>query len=283
MKMSKGFLIYAQDSNIKKYTKCAYALALSIKKYVPEADISLVTDNSIPEKYKIIFNNIISIPWRDFNKETPTTYKTEHRWKLYHCSPYEETILLDADMLVLSDIGYWWKYLYKYDLFFTSEVKDYRNNIVTGRFYRKAFDANNLPNFYNAITYFKKTEFSKEFYSWVEDISNNWQLFYGKFVSVNYPKVPSMDINVSLAAKILDCENQISHRQSPVTFTHMKPMIQNWTSVTDSWQDSIGSYFNSRCELKIGNYQQYGVFHYTEYSFITDNIINQLEQSLGIS
>lgn len=281
--MSKGFLIYAQDSNLKKYTKCAYALALSIKKHVPNANISIVTDNDLPKKYNIVFDQVIPVPWRDFNKDSNTTYKIEDRWKLYHCSPYDETILMDADMLVLSDISYWWDYLEEYNLFFTSDVRDYRNNTITGRFYRKAFDSNNLPNFYSGVMYFKKTDFSKEFFKWVEDISNNWQLFYGKFVAVNYPKVPSMDINVSLASKILNCEDLVSHKKAPVTFTHMKPMIQNWEHPTESWQDSIGCYFNSKCELKIGNYQQYGVFHYTEYTFLTDDIVNQLERSLGVS
>lgn len=279
--MSKGFLIYAHDSNLKKYTKCAYALALSIKKHVPNASISLVTNNDLPKKYSIVFDNIIPVPWKNFDLNS--TYKVEDRWKLYHCSPYDETILMDADMLVLSDIGYWWDYLNQYSLFFVSEVKDYRNKNITSRYYRRAFDANQLPNFYSGITYFKKQEFSKDFFKWVEDISNNWELFYGKYVSVNYPKMPSMDVNVSLASKILNCEDNVSHKNAPVTFTHMKPMIQNWENTTDSWQDSIGSYFNSRCELKIGNYQQYGVFHYTEYSFLTDYMISQLEQSLGVS
>lgn len=281
--MNKGFLIFAQDAAIKKYTKCAYALALSIKKCMPNASISIVTDNQLPQKYKLVFDNVIPTPWRDFSQTTSTTYKTEDRWKLYHCSPYDETIVLDADMLVLSNLDHWWDYLEKYQVFLTSSVKDYRSNNVIGRYYRKTFDANNLPDFYSGVMYFKKCDFAKEFFKWVEDINNNWQLYYGKFVSQNYPKVPSMDVSVSLAAKILNCENDISHQGSLVTFTHMKSYIQGWELASDSWQDSVGAYFNSNCELKIGNYQQYGVFHYTEYSFLNDTMINQLEKSLGIN
>jgi len=280
--MSKGFLIYAQDSNLKKYTKCAYALTLSIKNHMPEANVSIVTDNDLPSKYKIVFDNIISVPWRDFTNTSSTTYKTEDRWKLYHCSPYDETIILDADMLVLSNVSHWWDQLSKYELFFTSTVRDYRNRIITGRFYRKAFDSNQLPDFYSGLIYFKKTDFSKGFFNWVEYVSKNWELFYGKYVNVNYPKVSSMDVTVSLVAKILDCEEIVSHKDSIVTFTHMKPMIQGWEKPSESWQDSIGGYFNDKCQLKIGNYQQFGLFHYTEYSFLNDIIINHLEQALGI-
>jgi hypothetical protein len=280
--MSKGFLIYAEDSKIKKYTRCAYALALSIKNHMPDASISLVSNNDVLAKYSLIFDNILPVPWYDMNKGK-TTFKIEDRWKLYHCSPYDETIILDADMMVFSNLDHWWNTLKNYDAFFTSNVLDYRGNTITSRYYRKTFDANYLPNYYFGLAYFKKTDFAKEYYKWIEDISNNWELYYGKFVSNNYPKTPSMDVTVSLAAKILDCEDTTSSSNSIVTFTHMKPMIQNWEHTTESWQDSIGSYFDDNCRLKIGNFQQTGIFHYTEYSFLNDLMITKFEKKLGIS
>lgn len=280
--MSKGFLIFAEDSSLKKYTKCAYTLALSLKDKMPNTNVCLITNNQLPNKYSLVFDDIVNIPWYDKNKGN-SIFKVEDRWKLYHASPYDETIILDADMLVFSNIDYYWDYLKKYDVYFTNQVLDYRGKVIQNRFYRKAFDSNNLPNFYFALSYFKKSDFAKEYYKWVEDISNNWELFYGNFVSLNYPKQPSMDITISLAAKIMDCEKDVSHNRSPLTFTHMKPMVQNWQKVTESWQDSVSSYFNDKCELKIGNYQQTGIFHYTEYSFLDNYITSQFEKKLGIS
>lgn len=280
--MSKGFLIYATDAKLKKYTKCAYALALSLKNQMPSANISMVTDDDIPKKYNLVFDNIISVPWKNKNSTT-SILKVEDRWKLYHCSPYDETIVLDSDMLVLSDINHWWNDLSNFDLFFTSQVNTYRGNIATGRYYRKTFDSNNLPNYYFGLCYFKKTEFAKEYFQWIEDITKNWELFYGKFVNLNYPKFPSMDVTSALVAKILDCELETSNKNSIVTFTHMKSMIQDWEKPTESWQDCVGVYFNENCDLKIGNYQQSGIFHYTEYSFLNDFIINQLEKVVGLN
>lgn len=280
--MSKGYLIYATDSKIKKYTKCAYALALSIKNQMPSASVSLITDDDIPKKYQVIFDNIIEIPWKNQNLKK-SDLKVEDRWKLYHCSPYDETIILDSDMMVLSDINHWWEHLKKYDIFFTSQVNTYRGKIATGRFYRKTFDANVLPNYYFGLCYFKKTDFSKEYFKWIEDVTNNWELFYGRFLNHNYPGFPSMDVTTSLVAKMLDCEIETSKKNSIVTFTHMKSMIQEWENPTESWQDSVGVYFNEQCHLKIGNYQQSGIFHYTEYSFLNDYMINQLEKNLGLN
>ncbi len=47
------------------------------------------------EKYKYfksLFDNIIDIPWIEEQR-----YAVEHRWKLYHISPYEETVVLDTN------------------------------------------------------------------------------------------------------------------------------------------------------------------------------------------
>jgi hypothetical protein len=275
--MNKGFLIFSKDTNEKKFSKCAYALALSIKIHCPESSVSIVTDN-IPEEYKYIFDNIIDIPWND--DRNITTFAAEHRWKLYHCTPYDETIVLDSDMLVLDDISFYWNFFKNYSVYYTTDVINYRGNLVNDIHYRKCFISNNLPNFYSALHYFKKSEESKEFFNLVEIITNNWELFYGKFVSLNYPRQPSMDVTASLAAKILDKETAFSLKNSPIKFVHMKPLLQEWETPPILWRDKVGSYFNERCELKIGNFKQSGVFHYIEKDFITDQILSILEERI---
>ena len=57
----------------------------------------------------------------------------------------------------------------------------------------------------------------------------------------------------------------------------MKSRIQGWTEPTDSWMQSVAVYFDDDCELKIANYRQQGVFHYTEKDFLTDKIVSKLE------
>jgi len=45
----------------------------------------------------------------------------------------------------------------------------------------------------------------------------------------------------------------------------MKSKVQNWINPTDTWTDTIPYYIGD--ELKVGNYLQHGIFHYTENSF----------------
>lgn len=272
--LTKGYLILAQNNSSDDYVRMAYVLALSIKTSQKSVtSVSLVTDvvDAVPEHYKSVFDHVIEIPWYD--DALSTEWKVENRWKIYHVTPYDETVLLDADMLFLTDISHWWNHLNKnYDLFITSSVLTYRNEIVTNNYYRKVFTENNLPNTYSAFTYFKKSQLAEEFWTLVEIIAKNWQEFYDRYLPNFRPKFLSMDVVFALAAKILDIEDQITTKFDYPTFVHMKSRVQNWVTVTEDWMDYGGVYLNRQGLLKISNYQQTGIFHYTEKKFLTKHI-----------
>lgn len=275
--MTKGFVVLAQNNNEEDYVKMAYALALSLKLSQKEdTPITLITNDSVEENYCKAFDKVVPILWDD--AASKSNWKIENRWKIYHASPYDETIVLDADMLVFKDLSAYWNTFSNYNIYFTSKVTDYRGNRVRSDYYRKAFTANGLPDIYTGLHYFKKSDDAKSFYEWLELITNNWELFYGKYVSEFYPGRPSMDVTAALAAKILGCEHLITnYRSDPVTFVHMKPMVQGWKTPTEFWRQAVGVYFDDKCRLKIGNYQQNDIFHYTEKEFLTDQMISQLE------
>ena len=157
-KVSKGngFCLLAQNNSTTDYVRQAYALAVSIHKFNKDQKISLITNDTVPKKYKSVFENIIPIPWTDHAKDTD--WKIENRWKVYHASPYKNTIVMDVDMLVLHDITHWWQELEKRNIFFVSNVRNYRDEVVTSRFYRKTWDENKLPNLYSGVYYFKKSK-----------------------------------------------------------------------------------------------------------------------------
>ena len=118
--MTKGYLILAQNSDVN-YIRQAYALALSIKKFQPTFNnVSLVTNDSVPNEYLPAFDNVLEIPFGDHAKDS--NWKVENRWKLYHATPYDETIVLDADMLFLENMESLWNYVKDKNLFFTSTV-----------------------------------------------------------------------------------------------------------------------------------------------------------------
>ena len=272
--MNKGFCLLAQNNSKTDYVRQAYALALSLHKYNSDQKISLITNDAVPKEWQSVFDQIIPIPWTDSAEDSE--WKIENRWKVYHASPYDETIVLEADMLILSNITHWWNELSKHELFFTSNVLTYRKEVVTSRYYRKTFDANNLPNLYSALHYFKKGDTAKEFYTLLELIINNWALFYSKYAKEEYQKWCSIDVCAAIASKILGNEKEITNPNSFVTMTHMKPAVQNWQNVPRNWTSVLGRYYRNDGNLLLGNFLQNGILHYVEDEFLTDAIIEKL-------
>ena len=124
--MSKGYIIIATGT---EYIKQAYLCAKSIKHTQTINNVSLLTGDKVPDEYTDVFDKIIDIPISDRNKVD--FYRTDIRWKAFHSTPYKETVLLDTDMLFLSDISHWWNYLSNYDVCFTSNVRTYKNKLVS--------------------------------------------------------------------------------------------------------------------------------------------------------
>ena len=121
--MSKGYLIFAQNTESVDYVRQAYTQALSIKHTQPNINsVSLCTLGKVDKRYQKGFDNIIQIPDKDDAKDS--AWKIENRWKALKMSPYEETVVLDADMLFTSNVEHWWDNLEKQDISFTGNVLD---------------------------------------------------------------------------------------------------------------------------------------------------------------
>ena len=278
VQVSKGFVVLAQNTETVDYVKQAYALALSIKSTQTDVtNISLITNDSVPEWYKLVFDQIIEIPWGDLAKNP--LWKVENRWKFIHASPYDETIVLDTDMLFLDDISHWWKYCEGSHIKYCSKIKNYQGNVIEkDMVHRKAFNNNNLPNPYVALHYFRKTETSYEFYKVLEFVVKNWEYCYKNFAPKNYQNWLSIDLATAIAIEMSGLADQVLDVECPLEFVHMKPALQGWTPVPVSWQDTVHYFLNNSGEMTIGNYRQRYLVHYVEKDFLNDNLITRLEK-----
>jgi hypothetical protein len=275
--MSKGFIVAAQNTDTVDYIKQAYVLALSIKNSQKDVScISIMTNDSIPDTYRHAFDQIIPIPWVDDSKDK--SWKVENRWKLYHVTPYDETIVLDTDMLLLEDISLWWRHCSNYELLFCNRVKNYKNELVLeDTFYRNAFIKNNLSNPYFALHYFKKSDFAHEFYKVLEFVVFNWEWCWTKFAPDHYQNWLSMDLASAIAIEISGCHGQVLDSAGPLEFVHMKPALQNWIEKTTPWSEIVPFYVNSDGELIIGNMKQTKLVHYVEKSFLSESLVKTYE------
>lgn len=279
--MSLNFTIFAQNSNYD-YVLQACLCAASIKITNPTSKICLITNDYVPDRYKQLFDHIVPIPWGDMVRNE--FWKVANRWKIYHATPFEKTVVIDSDMLFLSNIQHWETYFNKKDLYFVSQVKSYRQNTVSSDFYRKAFTENGLPNLYSGLHYFSKSDYAHNFYKVLELVMKNWKSFYEHYPSIaKHQKTLSVDLSAAIVSRLLDYDNYITDLDSTVTFTHMKYHCQDWkVKIGSRWQDKVGFYLTDDLDLIVGGYKQTGVFHYTEKDFLTDKVIKKYEKVLGI-
>jgi hypothetical protein len=274
--VSKGFVLFAQNTEKTDYVKQAYALALSIKhSQTSVSSVSLVTNSDVPKKYRKVFDQIIPIPWVTEAATSPLA--AEHRWKLYHITPYDETIVLDTDMLLLEDISEWWHYCRNYDVKFCSRIRNHKLDTVVDRTHRKAFEGNKLTNPYYALHYFKKNDKALEFYRVLEFVCNNWEWCWTTFAPDFYQNWLSMDLAVAVAVEITGEYNYTVDSCSPLEFIHMKIPLQDWPASADRWQDTIPWVLNNQGDLIVSNIKQTKLFHYVEKDFVTESILHQLE------
>jgi hypothetical protein len=280
-----GYLVIAQNTDTVDYLQQAYALALNLKLTQSTVNnlsvcVDAATRSKITDKHRRVFDHVVDIPWSD--QAQSHDWKIHNKWKYLYMTPYEETVVLDTDMIFPTDVSHWWPMLSESDVWFTTQVRTYRNEIVTDNYYRQAFVKNNLPNLYTAFFYFKKSELASEIFAMTNIVFQHWERFFFKYLPEAKPERLSGDVAYALAVKLLGVDHLCTRTNitSFPTFVHMKSRVQNIRegNVSDVWTRSLPTYYKSCRDFKIGNFQQMLPFHYTEKSWLTQSMITQMEQ-----
>ena len=190
-KLKKGFLLIAFNNNEIDYIKLAISCALSIKRHLEYNHITLVTESTnwlekILSKVDIekIFDNIIIVnppnqknirthydsPWTKFK----APFLNNKRSSAYELSPYEETILVDVDYLVMSDsLDLVWGC--DDDFLINKDATNLRNEKFHDKEIRLYKDG--IPMYWATLIYFKKSDLAKRIFDLTIFIKENY-LFY---------------------------------------------------------------------------------------------------------
>ena len=215
--MDKGFVIMAQGDD---YIKCANALERSIKNVMPDANITIITTEMLPHGDQAI----------------DTDWKLQNDWQVYEASPYEYTIKLEADMYLPKSIDYWWDVLKDHDVVVSTTARNFKQEITPVRAYRRFIDDNKLPDTYNGLTYFKKSERAEQFFKVVRDIFENWNE-YRDILKCNKDELATTDWVYALACHIIGVEHTTLPDFKDMSMIHMKQFINGTPS--EDWRDVL--------------------------------------------
>lgn len=251
--MSRGFVIMAQGDD---YVKCATALEASIKRVMPHANVSIITTDMLP-----------------YGDQAPNTnWKLQNDWQVYEASPYDETIKLESDMYIPRSIDHWWDVLSQKDVVVSSSIRNFKQELSDNRTYRRFIDDNKLPDAYNAITYFKKSDTAKQFFDIVRNVFENWD-DYKATLKCNPQELATTDWAYSIACHIMGIENTMIPTFTEMSMVHMKQYING--TATENWTDT----FIYEClpdQIRVQTVPQQYPFHYHIKNF-SDKILESIK------
>lgn len=194
--MSKGVVLVAINNDKIDYLKMAYLCALFIRKNLGDVKISIITDDysrgwyykEYKEKYDKLLDKIIIIDnvqddnisrnvrvYRDTNYySVSSNFNNKSRSDAFDLSPYDETLLIDTDYLVMSDL------LNK--VWDNSEdilINSAANNLIHEPLMGPEFRLNDygIRMYWATIIYFKKTERAKLLFEFVKHIKEHWDYY----------------------------------------------------------------------------------------------------------
>jgi hypothetical protein len=244
----RGYLITAINTAEVNYIDCAYNLIKTIRQFHPDAKICLLTDqpyanwSGLIDYYKTFESPLSDNPYAN-------------DWQVFGASPFRQTIKLEADMVIASEIDHWWEMLQHRDLVISTGARDFYDQPAESRFYRKVFDTNNLPDVYNAITYWRVSETAQEFFRLVRKIFERWNEFK---TLLKFPDdVASTDLVYAMAAQIMGPEHVTMPFATYPRIVHMKHhMIP---TQTPDWTQELVWELDP---LRINTVAQWGAVHY---------------------
>ncbi len=304
----QGYLTIAQKGGQGDYLRMAYGLALSLRatqSTVPYLAVCVEPKTKVPKKYAEVFDEIIPIPWGDDAKGK--SWKIHNKRKSYYITPYEETVLLDADMIFPTDVSHWWDTLSERNIWFTTNPVSYRGEPIIRKDYRQEFITNSLPMVYTAFSYFKQSEESTEFFSLLGELFLNWGGMYrhyqhrptppgiieamkanrspDRFEWTNflqdYPRALSGDLAYAMATKILGREEAYAPECSFPSFVHMKVRDQGFRNGAygEDWTQVLSWSMKDDLTLSVGNHVQRYPFHYVVKEWLSQDVMKKLEKA----
>jgi hypothetical protein len=241
----RGYLIPAVDSDSVDYLRCAVQLARSIRRWHPDANITALTVKRYSDP---VFDHVIPLPHGDLDG-----YRND--WQVFDASPYRQTVKLEADMIAAGPIDHWWTLFERRDVVVSQGARDFYDQPAGSRYYRKIFDQNDLPDIYNAITYWRLSATAKEFFVLVRSIFEHWTDYK---TLLKFPEEsPSTDVVYAMAARIMGPESVTLPQGLGPNIVHMKKHIIPIQS--HDWSQELVWEMDP---FRINTVAQWGLVHY---------------------
>ena len=239
--MTQGCLIFAHNNGDIDYIKLAECNAENIKQHLG-LPTSIITDADTKTS---------STRWfADYNKNVK--WLNSGRSRAYELSPYDQTVLLDADYVVNSD--------QLLQLFASKQdfLAHHNANSVTGTGWSKqlnTFGEYRLPMWWATVVYFTKSDVARAIFDSMQMVEENYEHYANLY---NFKKRPYRnDYALSIALNIADGHFNAEKFNIPWTLKSVIP--EHTLTCTDDVYTV--RYDNKRIELSNMDFHAMGKKH----------------------
>ena len=279
-KEQQGFVTFAQNTAEVDYLELAYLQCLNVKATQKHNSYAVIVDaatkEKVDERHRNVFDYIIDLPV-DHNDPT-NTRKFANEWQVFRLTPFKETIKLESDLLFTRSIDHWWTAFRLKNICLSTGCKTYIGLNSTIRKYRELFDANNLPDVYNGLMYFRFSREASGFFEAARYIQDNWGNVKRGLKNCIEDE-PSTDVLYALAAIMVGEETVTMPSMDFLNFVHLKPAI-NGIEETSTVTDRLLAEFDAGM-IRIGNINQLHPLHYFEKDFVTEEMREWYESRIS--
>jgi len=195
--MSCGVILFAFNNEKTDYVKLANASAIRILKWL-DLPTTVVTDN--PVTFENCFDNVIIIDKPNYGTRVFSDYDARVNWynfnryKAYELSPYDRTLLLDADYIVSSNDL---KKLFDTNNSFLCHRNAF-NLVDESLTVSNYFGLFNMPMFWATVVYFKKDIVAKSIFDSMKMIQNNYEHYSNLYQFTKHPYRNDYALSIAL-------------------------------------------------------------------------------------
>ena len=269
-KQQMGFVTFAKNTDDVDYLNLAYLQCLNVKATQTNNQYCVIVDQKtnelVTDRHREVFDYVISMPddSRPFHQEP----------QVFWLSPFKETIKLESDLLFTRSIDHWWTAFRLKNVCLSIGAKMSRGLNGTVRKYRELFDANELPDVYNGLMYFRYSQEAMAFFNAARYIQDSWT-YVQPTLKKCFEENPSTDVLYGLTALMVGEENVTMPSMDFINFVHMKSGFNGWSD-SRSWVDTVMSERDGDV-MRINNLNQYSPVHYYDKTYATKELIEYYE------
>lgn len=174
---SRGVVLFAFNTDTVDYVTIADNCAKLIKKHL-NLPVTLITEPTAEPKFS--YDHVITMNYYGVNQRTDVASRKQVQWKnfgrymVYEHSPYDHTLMLDTDYLVLDE-----SLLKLFDQSYDYKIMGHSDDFTKSMTSRMGNVS--LPYLWATVVLFRKTDRSQCFFSLIGKIQRNWGYYRSLF------------------------------------------------------------------------------------------------------